>query len=358
MSSTTSQPALAPQIPPEGAPNSIALSPRVESGVIQNAAGVHALGRLSDGDFTEQLAALQKGYERLSLVIKTVLKEGEDILTIPGVKGKVLALPGAEKLDFLARLVATYDVRVTYGEHTERSPAILYISTCNLHLGNADGPVVASSVGTCNSNEPKYLWRQAERECPACGHTGTLFKSKFPAKKGSAWEGKKGWYCYDKKGGCGGEWAPDDPSMTFQNLGRVRNPEPHELDNTLCKMAQKRAHTSATKAAMGGSAHFTVDLEEKGADVGAGAREIESEDVTDEKPAGEQMRGHNEQRDQRPRVAVVRAMYDAAKRAGYDSLETTLKACADTFKHDVKDVDDLTFDELLGMEQKFLAEAM
>jgi hypothetical protein len=34
------------------------------------------------------------------------------------------------------------------------------------------------------------------------------------------------------------------------------------LDNTLCKMSQKRAHTSATKAAMGGSARFTVDIEE------------------------------------------------------------------------------------------------
>lgn len=252
------------------------------AGEMQRSAGMFALGNMSDGEFAAQVSALKNGLARLDVLIKEVLVEGVDVITIPGVKGKVLSQAGAEKLCMLARLVPDYgDPKRTIGSGEGNDPAIHYVAVCSLHLGNQDGPVVGQASGSANSHEPRYRYRGAGRECPNCHKTGTLFKSKYSAKPPSPWAGRKGWYCFDKKNGCGVEFADDDTRITEQQTGQAVNPDPLELDNTLLKMACKRALTSCTKAALGGSARFTVDLEEPGAAAAHGVREVEAEVVTE-----------------------------------------------------------------------------
>ena len=315
-------------------------------------AGVHALGRLTDAEFDTQLQTLKNGLARLDKIIEGVLEEGTDILTLPGAKKiRVLALPGAEKLAFMARLVATYRVTRTAG-NGENEPRIMYEAHCDLHLGSAEGPVVASAVGTCNSSEPKYRWRQAEAECPSCHHTGTIRRSKYEAKPNLAWAGKKGWYCHSKAGGCGVEYAPDDPAITLQNLGRIENPEPYELDNTLCKMAQKRGYTSAIKTATGGSARFTVDAEENPAAhgfrdggeaevVGEGEGEGQQSNV-DRRGAGAAPQSKPSKQTRSQNIATISAL---AKKLALDVPAVTAKASA-LVGREVKSASDLSDEEM------------
>jgi len=363
MQSTDPTPGTALEVRTE-APASLTASPS-----LREAAGVHALGRLDEKDFEAQLATLVTGMKRLDRIIEEVLEEGSDIITIPGVKGKVLALPGAEKLDFMMRLVSTYAVATRPGQGTAQSPLIGYEVKCQLHLCDADGPVVAEAVGTANSNEPRYRYRKGQRECPECHKAGTLLRSKFDAKPPKAWAGKKGWYCYAAKDGCGVEFSPDDVRITDQRVGQVENPDPFELDNTICKIAQKRAHTSATKAATGGSARFTVDVEENPSAYTGNAREVAAEDVTDFKartteaaaavddmyrvPPGEAV----PPRETRTRTEVMQVLVAVGKKAGYVTPTAMLKACSDALQRDLKSSEDLTFDEILSLTKHFFGEA-
>lgn len=264
MSSTTSQPALAPENPAASA-----LAPVVTPGALDAARsgerhGLLALGKLDEAEFTQQLDTLKKGMERLDRIITEVLKEGldADYAKLPGTDKKDLLLPGVEKLLFLTRLVPEYRLVRTPGTGEPGSPRIHYSCYCLLHLGDMSGPVVSSGVGTANSSEVKHRYRSSDQECPSCHKTGTLRRSKYPAKEGVAWAGQKGWYCFAKVGGCGAEFAPDDANVTFQQLGRVENPEPDDLDNTLAKMSKTRAVKDATKTALGGSRRFTQDVTE------------------------------------------------------------------------------------------------
>lgn len=242
---------------------------------IQKAGGVHALGEMDDQQFEGALETLTRGMARLDRIIKEVLKEGldADFATIPGTKKKDLLLPGAEKLCFLARLVPEFALRPTNGDGIVH-PHIHYSCGCTLHRGDGSGPVVSQGIGTANSFEDKFRYRSAERTCPSCGKPGTLRKSKFEAR-GGPFKGLKVWYCWDKVGGCKAEFAPDDPKVVEQPLGRVPHPNPYDLDNTLAKMSKTRAFKDAVKTAMAGSARFTQDVAEN-------ERETEGEAVEGE----------------------------------------------------------------------------
>lgn len=262
MSDTSNEYALAVGTEPSAAAAEVVASAPLAT-ELQRSAGVHALGTMSDEDFARQVQVLKRGLHRLDVLIENVLEDGVDVISIPGVKNKVLALPGAEKLCMMARLVPTYRVERLVGK-SAGEPAVLYVVTCDLHLGSSDGPVVGQSSGSANSSEPRYRYRSAQRRCPSCNASDTIRKSKFAARGGPL-KGMMVWYCFDKAGGCGAEFAPNDAAITDQKLGKVDNPDPLEMDNTLLKMASKRALVSAVKGATGGSARFTVDLDEGGA---------------------------------------------------------------------------------------------
>lgn len=258
--------ALAPS--PEGPPApsganlpALATSLAIEE---QRAAGINALARLSDSEFDARLVALKAGLDRFDRLMREVLTSGPnesfDLAKIKGIEKPILTLAGAEKIGFIARLVPSYVIERTLGDSVS-SPPIHYVVTTRLHLGNTEGPIVAEGVGSCTSWETKYRFRYSERNCPVCGAAGTIRLSNFPAK-GGPWKGEKGWYCFKKIGGCGVEFAPNDAKITDQRPGLIENPNPHDLDNTLLKIAKKRSYVDATKTAVAASGKVTQDLEE------------------------------------------------------------------------------------------------
>lgn len=230
----------------------------------QREAGLNALSRMDDFEFMARLDSLKLAIERFRQMMREVLTKGKthdcDLMEIEGVDRPVFTQSAAEKTCFLAKLVPTYIINRAPGTPPD-SPAIAYLVACQLHLGNADGPVTAEGVGSCNSHERKYRWRYAEKSCPACGVVGSLLHSKHKDDRGP-FAGTKPYFCWTKKGGCNAKFSETDERITKQKIGQVENPEPYDLDNTLLKMAKKRAFVDAAKTATCASGMVTQDLEE------------------------------------------------------------------------------------------------
>jgi predicted RNA-binding Zn-ribbon protein involved in translation (DUF1610 family) len=186
---------------------------------------------------------------------RTILREGVDFGTIPGVGPKpVLLKAGAEKLTTFFGLTTHFvlvdRVEDWTGKDHGGEPFFYYLYRCQLKRGDT---VVAETDASCNSWESKYRYRNADRTCPQCGQA-TILKSK------EEWGG--GWYCYTKKGGCNAKFPKGDPTIEGQQVGRVPNPDIADQVNTFQKMAQKRALVGATLLAVNASEFFTQDLDD------------------------------------------------------------------------------------------------
>lgn len=179
-----------------------------------------------------------------------VMKEGIDYGTIPGSDKKVLKKPGAEKLCSEFGFYPRFEQVTAIEEFSDRPlfhyryRAILYRMT---------GEPIAEGIGSCNSMEKKYRYRQGERLCPTCGKP-TIIKGK--AEYGG------GWVCFAKKGGCGAKFADTDPQIADQQVGQVENTDIYDQINTIDKMAQKRALVAAVLIATNASDYFTQDLDD------------------------------------------------------------------------------------------------
>src|SRR3990167_6913904 len=172
---------------------------------------------------------------------------------VPGTTKDVLLKPGAELLCMTFRLDPQYEItKEREGEH------LTLISTCTLwHIPT--GQRCGSGMGSCSTREAKYAYRQAKRACPKCG-AEQINKSKFPPR-GKPQEAP-GWYCFAKAGGCGQEFAADDPAITAQITGRVANEDLADTENTVLKMANKRSLVAAVLNVTAASDIFTQDLDE------------------------------------------------------------------------------------------------
>lgn len=168
----------------------------------------------------------------------------------PGSDKKALHKTGAEWL------MATFELRPDYIEiekviefNKDRIGVshIRYEYRCNLHQSSLGGPIVGTGIGVCSSEEEKYKYRKADRLCPTCG-APAIRRSKY---------GNKGWYCWDKQGGCGEQFDPGNSAITSQETGRVINPDLGGLQHTIAAMAQKRAFVLAIRTATGVSAYFS-----------------------------------------------------------------------------------------------------
>lgn len=180
-----------------------------------------------------------------------VFKPEIDFGIIPGTGTKpVLLLPGMEKLMRALELRPDYIERSTVRDFDK--PLFFFEYECRL-VEIATGAVVSSAIGSANSRESKWRYRNAERVCPVCGKE-TIIKGK--AEYGG------GWVCFTKKGGCNTKFADNDVQITNQQVGRVENPDIADQVNTICKIAQKRALSSAIKGAANVSELFTVDLDD------------------------------------------------------------------------------------------------
>jgi len=239
--------------------------------------GTLALAQMPDEEFERRLGSLKKGAERVQRIKREMMTDGVHYGTIPNVDKPSLAKAGAEVLAMIYSLTPSYRVELIAGDSVS-GPPVLYNVTCQLHLGSTDGPVTAEGVGSCNSWEKKYRYRDAERSCPKCGAPGTIIAKKNFGNKPSF---VPGWLCWNKpergKNGCGAEFAERDPAIVQQQRGRIDNPDPLDLDNTILKMAKKRAYTDAVLTGTASSDLFTQDLEDTPHDDAPGTAPVSSQ---------------------------------------------------------------------------------
>ena len=185
---------------------------------------------------------------------KEVMQAGTDYDTIPGTPKPSLFQPGAQLLDAIFGLVPKFEeLEGTIRDYDKGFFA--YEIRCAL-IQKQTGDVAAEGIGSCNSMEGRYRWRDAKPTCPDCGYELRMSKD------------RPEWYCWRKNGGCGATFPGDN----FKAGGKVENDDPYTLANTILKMAQKRAHVAATLNATGASRIFTQDVEDLG-DMGGSARE-------------------------------------------------------------------------------------
>lgn len=184
--------------------------------------------------------------------VRGYLIEGEDFGTIPGTPKPTLLKPGADKLCELYGLADDYEI-LTQVEKFEGDPALFdYTVKCVL-TSRRDGRLVATGLGSCNSYEGKYKWRDSQRICPNC-KMAAIIKGKE--------EYGGGWLCFAKKGGCGTKFETGDPLIEDQKIGRVPNDDLATQKNTILKMAKKRAKVDATLSATRSAGIFTQDMED------------------------------------------------------------------------------------------------
>ena len=166
---------------------------------------------------------------------------------IPGCGDKpALLKPGAELLCSMFRFCPK--VQITREDLSNGHREITATVTILAH----DGSLIAEGVGSCSTMESKYRWRRQEKRCPKCGKEA-IKSSKFD---------DKGWYCYNKIGGCGAKFKADDATIVNQPEGKIENPDIADTYNTVLKMAKKRAQVDATLTATACSDMFTQDIEE------------------------------------------------------------------------------------------------
>jgi hypothetical protein len=172
--------------------------------------------------------------EKIQLVMNAVMKEGVHYGVIPGTGNKpTLYKAGAEKLCLTFRLDPQYEV---LPDSVRRDDYILYVVRCVLyHIPT--GERIASGVGSCNSREAKYRYRFA----PTDEKPGKAEAERLKALKL-------------------GRWQKVGDSWVWHR--RVEHDNPADLDNTLLKIATKRALVAAVLNGTAASDFFTQDLEE------------------------------------------------------------------------------------------------
>lgn len=196
------------------------------------------------------VATAQNRLAELQRFVKFYLVEGEDFGTIPGTPKPTLYKPGADKLCDIYALADTY--RITNRVEDWTRNLFDYEIECTLS-SKRTGAIASTGVGSCNSYEGRYRWRETKRTCPKCRKPTII--------KGQAQYGG-GFVCWKKADGCGAKFNDDDKTITSQEVGKVENDDMPTLKNTLLKMAKKRAKVDAVLSATRSSGLFTQDVED------------------------------------------------------------------------------------------------
>ncbi len=165
---------------------------------------------------------------------KEVLVKDQDYGVVPGVQKPTLLKPGAEKLMNLFALSAEFECTDKVLDLKTKFVAYTYKAT----VKTKDGRIITQCEGSVNSYEPKYRYIWMEKAKPSQAEQDRLKaegNGKF--RKSSA-----GWI-----------WVE-----------RTENPDLVGLQNTMQKMAQKRAFVGAILLATNASEFFTQDVEDMG----------------------------------------------------------------------------------------------
>lgn len=188
--------------------------------------------------------------------IRDAMKEGRDYGIIPGTNEKSLWKAGAEKLcsffGYSFQVQPVESVMDWTGKNTDGEPFFFFRHKCILRHGAV---LIGESEASCNSFEKKYRWREAKRKCPKC-HRETVYRSR--PRKDDPPNKPMGFYCWEKKSGCGTQFAPNDQSITSQQVGMVKNDEIFDQVNTIQKMSEKRALVGTTIIACNASEFFVL----------------------------------------------------------------------------------------------------
>lgn len=210
-----------------------------------------------------------------------VFKEGQDYGVIPGTNEKpVLLLPGMEKLMRALHLRAEYVERRVITDFDK--PLFFFEYECRL-IDVESETCISTAIGSANSMESKWAWRWVPlHRVPSnldpstlVTRGGRISEFTFAVEKAET-SGKYGkpaeyWQQFqdaiangtakmikrkDSKGTERDAWEIDSSEY------RVPNPDVFDQLNTICKIAQKRALSSAIKGAANVSEFFTVDLDD------------------------------------------------------------------------------------------------
>lgn len=191
--------------------------------------------------------------------VRDIMRRDTDFGVVPGTSTKpTLLKPGAEKLSSFfgyAPVFVSERIVENFGDDGGE-PLFFYRYRCELYRA---GVLVGSGIGSCNSRESKYRYRNSERVCPQCGKPA-IIRSKYPPRNQP--DAEPGWYCNARKSGCGANYDATDRRVTEQVQGKVPNPDVADLVNTIDKMAQKRALIAAVLIAVNASEFFTQDVED------------------------------------------------------------------------------------------------
>jgi len=226
------------------------LAPVVQTGplVMRGEMGISELRARVD-DFVERIDLMNE-------VVDKLMVEGEDYGKIPGVKKPSLFQPGADKLNAFFGYVPEFEV---INRDLDKLTGLYYVSYRCILTHRESGVKVGEGLGSATNREVKHYYRQGERHCPQC-HGAYIKRSKYPPKGQP--DAEPGWYCYGKLGGCGANFAADDPAIINQQTGRDVNPDLADTINTIDKMAQKRAKVYAVLNATGLTRKYTQDVED------------------------------------------------------------------------------------------------
>lgn len=177
-------------------------------------------------------------------VFKEIMKKDIHFGVIPGTQKPTLYKPGAEVVNFMFRLSASYECEYRDLDNGHRE----VIATCTLtHIPT--GQIWGQAEASCTTMEGKYRFR-----------TGDKILTDRPVPQAY-------WTDRDQKliggKGFGTMKNPDTGKWMIAEAGeKCEHDNPADYHNTVLKMAQKRATTSAVIGATAASDIFTVDIED------------------------------------------------------------------------------------------------
>ena len=230
--------------------------------------GTTGLALMSEEAFEANIAALKLQRTRVDRVKEALMVKDVDYGVIPGTKKPALLKPGAETLLRTFGLADSYVIERIVGDG-EFEPHLTVISHARIHVGDTSGPVIAEGVGAANTWETKHRYRgAAARTCPDCGKDTVIHLNAKPPTSADGKGRPETWWCGTRDGGCGHSFAIDSEKgkalSALTSAGKVENPDPYDLENTVTKMSKKRSLVDGILTATGTSSIFTQDEDAPG----------------------------------------------------------------------------------------------
>ncbi len=169
--------------------------------------------------------AMRTQQHAIHQVLKTVMKQGVDYDKVFGSSNaQMLLKPGAEKITSMFQISVTPEV-----EFVEVDDGIKY--TCVVKCHSRSGVYLGSGVGVCSSLEEKYKWRKAVNK--------NEFDDTPPDRRRVKY------------------YKPQPGQRGPNEVNQVRQ-DPADLENTILKMAKKRALVDAVLTVTAASDIFEV----------------------------------------------------------------------------------------------------